>query len=328
MKRFLAVLHARNLEFIRDRASLAWNLIFPVMLVLGFAMIFANGERNQFKVGVVGEADHAFLSARYIQFIPFTKLQPAVTKVERHQLDLLISSKESRYWVNTTSPNGYIVEQMLKGSDGPKLERAEVSGREVRYVDWLVPGVLGMNMMFSALFGIGFVIVRYRKNGVLKRLQGTPLSAAEFLSAQIISRLLLIVSVSVVVYIGCDLILDFAMFGSYWALLLVLVLGALSLISMGLLVAARLTSDELAGGLANFLSWPMMLLSGVWFSLDGSPAWVLSTAQFLPLTHVVDAARAIMLDGAGLADISIQLTILALMSVIFLIIGVVSFKWD
>lgn len=328
MRRFWAVLHARNLEFMRDRASLSWNLLFPVMLVLGFAMIFANGESEHFKVGVVGEGRHPFLESRYIQFIPFVTTAEAITKVERHQLDLLIEPQGLRYWVNSSSPNGYIVEQMLKGSEGSHLERAEVSGREIRYVDWLVPGVLGMNMMFSALFGIGFVIVRYRKNGVLKRLQGTPLTVTEFLSAQILSRLLLIVVVAILVYLGCDLILDFAMFGSYWALLAVLVLGALSLITLGLLVAARLTSDELAGGLANALSWPMMLLSGVWFSLEGSPQWVINVAQGLPLTHVVAAARAIMLDGAGVADISSQLVILTLMTLLFLIIGVLSFRWE
>lgn len=328
MRRFLAVLHARNLEFMRDRASLIWNLAFPVMLVLGFALIFSNGDRDQFKVGVLGDGGHPLLAMRYIQFIPVTSLEAAIAKVERHQLDLLLDSEGRRYWVNDSSPNGYIVEQMLNGSGEPQLERGAVSGREIRYVDWLVPGVLGMNMMFSALFGIGFVIVRYRKNGVLKRLQGTPLSATEFLSAQIISRLLLIIGVATLVYIGCDLILDFAMFGSYWALLLVLILGALSLIALGLLVAARLTSDELAGGLANFLSWPMMLLSGVWFSLEGAPAWVTTTAQLFPLTHVVSAARTIMLDGAGLSDIAPQLLALTIMTLLFLLIGVLTFRWE
>jgi len=328
MKRFLTVLHARNIEFVRDRSALAWGIIFPLFLMIGFAMIFDAGDQELYKVGTIGEDSHPFLESRYIQFIPFDDQTAAITKVERHQIDLLIDLKQQRYWINSTSPNGYVVEKMLIASDGAPLQQARVTGKEIRYIDWLIPGVLGMNMMFSALFGIGFVIVRYRKNGVLKRLKGTPLSTTEFLLAQIVSRLLLIISVSLLVFIGCDLILDFAMFGSYWLLFVVLVLGALSLISLGLLVAARLKSDEVASGFANAISIPMMLLSGVWFSLEGAPEWIISLAKLLPLTHVVNAARAIMLDGAGLAGITTELATLLVMTLLFLFIGVKLFRWE
>jgi len=328
MKRFLAMLHARNLEFVRDHAALGWNIIFPILLVVGFAIIFSNENRELYKVGVIGEGQHSFLESRYIQFIPETDLDQAINKVERHQVDLLFSHTQQHYWINSTSPKGYIVEKILIASAGPELQKGTVSGKELRYIDWVVPGILGMNMMFSALFGIGFVLVRYRKNGVLKRLKGTPMSITEFLLAQIISRLTLIVSVSVLVYVSCDLVLDFAMHGSYLLLLMVLILGAFSLISMGLLVATRLHSDELAGGLVNFLSWPMMLLSGVWFSLEGAPQWIKVTADFLPLTHIVDAARSIMLDGATFVDVSHHLIILLLMTLVFLFIGVKTFRWE
>jgi len=328
MKRFLAILHARNLEFMRDRAALSWGLIFPTALMVGFALLFANGDQDLYKVAVFGEAEHPFFQSRYIQFIPVSDLDQAITKIERHQLDLLVAPEQKRYWVNSTSPAGYISENLLKASGGEVYTASQVSGKEIRYVDWLLPGVLGMNMMFSALFGIGFVIVRYRKNGVLKRLRGTPLSTTEFLMAQIFSRLLLIIAVSVIVYIICDLILDFSMYGSYLALLLVFIMGALALITLGLIIAARLKSDELAGGLANAISLPMMLLSGVWFSLEGSPSWIVSLSKLLPLTHVVDASRAIMLDGAGIIDISHHLLVLLLMMLMFLFIGVKMFRWE
>jgi len=328
MKRFLAMLHARNLEFVRDRAALGWNIIFPILLVIGFAMIFSNDNRELYKVGVIGEGQHPFLTSKYIQFIPEVDIDKAIEKVERHQLDLLFSHQHQQYWINSTSANGYIVEKILIASAGTQFKQGTVSGKELRYIDWVIPGILGMNMMFSALFGLGFVLVRYRKNGVLKRLKGTPLSITEFILAQITSRLILIVGVAVLVYVSCDLVLDFAMHGSYLLLLLVLILGAFSLISMGLLVAVRLHSDEVAGGLVNVLSWPMMLLSGVWFSLEGAPQWIKIIADLLPLTHVVEAARAIMLDGAGLLQISYHLIILLLMTLVFLFIGVKMFRWE
>jgi ABC-type multidrug transport system permease subunit len=194
-------------------------------------------------------------------------------------------------------------------------------------VDWLVPGVLGMNMMFSCLFGVGYVIVRYRKNGFLKRLNATPLKAFEFILAQVTSRLILTMSVTTLVFIGTHFLIGFYMSGSYWALLLVAVLGASSMISLGLLIAARVASEEFAGGLLNMLSWPMMFLSGVWFSLEGSPVWIQEIAKIFPLTQMLDGARQVMLDGKGVMDIWPQLLSLLATSTLLLSLGAVGFKW-
>jgi ABC-type multidrug transport system permease subunit len=175
---------------------------------------------------------------------------------------------------------------------------------------------------------VGYAIVRYRRNGVLKRLKATPLTPVEFLSAQVFSRLWLIVLTTIAVYLGTDLFVDFPMFGSYWLLLLSLILGALSIISLALIVAARLANQEAANGLLNLISWPMMLLSGVWFSLEGSPEWVQLVAQLLPLTHLIQAARMIMLDGAGVMAIGHHLLILLLMSAVCIALGARLFRWE
>lgn len=185
-----------------------------------------------------------------------------------------------------------------------------------------------MNMMFSALFGVGYVVVRYRKNGVLKRLSATPLTALEFLAAQIVSRLWLIMAITIAVYIGCHWLIGFAMYGSYLDLLLVYTIGAFAMISMGLIVAARVKSEEMAGGMLNMMSWPMMFLSGVWFSLEGLHPWVQKLALVFPLTHITQAARVIMLDGAGLSVVWPNILALAAMSIVFLILGVLMFRWE
>ncbi|HHI92721.1 MAG TPA: ABC transporter permease [Gammaproteobacteria bacterium] len=351
LRRFLTVLAARNREFIRDRSALGWNILFPVLIVAGFAFAFSGKPLDQYKVGIYGEAPlqklaaakeaRAFFRTGYIQFIPVVQLDQAITKVERHQLDMLFDLDNNHYWINSDSPKGYMLERVLYGAaivdaggggaaaalatDG--YQRQTVSGREIRYVDWVIPGVLAMNMMFSSLFGVGYVIVRYRKNGVLRRLQATPLSAFEFLSAQVVSRLWLIMAITILVYVGADLFIDFTMFGAYGNLLLVFTLGAVSLISMGLLVAARIRSEELAGGILNLVSWPMMFLSGVWFSLEGTNPLVQKLALIFPLTHVIDAARSIMIDGASLMDVGTQLLVLAVMSAVFLLLGAVLFRW-
>ena len=347
-RRILAVLIARNREFYRDRAGLGWNIFMPILMVLAFAFIFSGEPQDQFKVGVV-TADGTlplpatgFLALEYIQFVPLTDLEAAITKVDRHQLDLLLlldlRPAPIAYWVNLESPRGYLAERLLLGAEtgaggqggqgvqGP--ERRTLSGAAVRYADWVLPGILAMNVMFSSLWGVGWVIVRYRKNGVLRRLKATPLSPFEFLTAQVLSRLLVVLGASLVVYVGASLVLDFPMRGSYAALALIYATGALCLISLGLIVAARLRTEELADGILNLISWPMLLLSGVWFSMEGTSSAARFFSQISPLTHLVDAARRIMIDGAMVVDILPQVLLLGVLALVFLGIAAWLFRWE
>lgn len=333
-RRIAAVLLARNREFYRDRGTLAWTVILPVAIVFGFAFAFSGGAPERYTVGVLGDpaAARAALGIEHVEYVRADSREQALANVRRHRLDLLLDLEARRYWVSDASPRGYFLERVLRGvsadagDDG--FTRETVPGRTIRYVDWLVPGLLAMNMMFTAFFGVGFVIVRYRKNGVLKRLRATPLTPAEFLVAQLGSRLLIIVVVTAAIFAGSHAILEFPLYGSLLALLAVLVLGGICLIALGLIIATRTASEELAGGLLNMLSWPMIFLSGVWFSTEGLHPWLQAVARVLPLTHVIDAARAVMIDGAGLAGIAPHLAVLAAMSAAFLAVGAALFRWD
>ena len=345
-RRILAVLVARNREFYRDRAGLGWNIFMPILMVLGFAFIFSGEPQDQFKVGVLSadgslpRAAGGFLALDYIRFVPLTDPGAATTKVDRHQLDLLIDPRTDplTYWVNLESPRGYLAERLLLGTPpaaavtlgagGPTPQRRTLSGAAVSYADWVLPGILAMNLMFSSLWGVGWVIVRYRKNGVLRRLKATPLSPFEFLSAQVLSRLLVVMSATAVVYLGADLVLGFPMRGSYPALILVFAAGALCLISLGLVVAARLRTEELADGILNLISWPLLLLSGVWFSMEGASPGARLLSELSPLTQLVDAARRIMIDGAGVVEVLPEVLLLAALALGFLGLAAWLFRWD
>ena len=335
-RRIYAIFMGRNREFLRDRGSLAWNLLLPVVLMFGLSFAFG-GDRDAYTVGVlqedepIREEQHPFLAVRYIRFVPVQDLDEALRKVARHQLDLLVEFDDvPRYWVNPDSPKGHFVELALLQSSSvapPAIDKQRISGEAVSYADWVLPGILGMNMMFSSLFGVGYVVVRYRKNGFLKRLRATPLTSLEFITAQVASRMALIMIITAFVYAGTHLLLGTRMDGNYFTLFLVALVGAISMVSLGLLVAARVTSEELAGGLLNMINWPMMLLSGVWFSLEGAGPVVQGIAKIFPLTHVLDSARAVMLDGATLADVAPSLAALTTMSAVFLVIGAKVFRW-
>lgn len=338
LQRIYAIFVARNREFMRDRGTLTWNLVLPLAMMFGLSFVFGGEGRDQYTVGVLQEAaeldtgQHPFLKTRFINFVAISDEAKAFRKVERHQLDLLVSfDGQRRYWVNPDSPKGYFAERLLLQSDFAitgDIEKARIKGGAIRYVDWVLPGILGMNMMFSCLFGVGYVVVRYRKNGFLKRLRATPLQPIEFIIAQIASRMTLIMVITIFVYTGTHLLLDTRMEGSYLTLLLIAMVGAVSLVSLGLMIASRVSSEELAGGLLNLINWPMMLLSGVWFSLEGAGPIVQNAAKIFPLTHILDAARAVMLDGANLIDIAPNIAVLVLMSALFLGIGASFFRWN
>tara|TARA_Y100001954_G_scaffold86756_1_gene95093 strand:- start:2006 stop:3025 length:1020 start_codon:yes stop_codon:yes gene_type:complete len=339
MKKIWAVMIARQKEFYRDRSSMGWNLAFPFFVVLGFAFAFSNGDQKLYKVGLMGDFKServkkiSFFKTKYVEFVETEKGEKSVKKLKHHKFDLLLLNEggELSYWTNKSSPKGYFLEKILlsdlKDTKIPFL-RQEVQGEEIRYVDWLIPGILSMNMMFSSLFGVGYVIVRYRKNGVLRRLKATPLKAYEFLMAQVLARLVILMVIFNIVLLGCSLMVDFKIEGSYLDLLIVFFLGGLCLTSFGLFIAARVQSEEFAGGLLNLITWPMMFLSGVWFSLEGAHPFILKLSKIFPLTHMNEAARAIINEGMGLGELTTQMTALLIMTFIFIIGGARFFKWD
>jgi ABC-type multidrug transport system permease subunit len=346
LKRLWSVFWARNREFLRDRAAFGWNFLFPFLIIGGFGLIFGSDRYSEYKVGVFpaptqnatpGSLDipDRFRTTRYIQFVAFDSAETAFDKLKHHKVDFLLQTgpPPHAYWLNDTSPKGYIVERIFRSSLLPPdlslpILKNEISGREIRYLDWFFPGILTMNMMFSALWGVGYVVVRYRKNGVLKRLKATPLTALEYLSAQMLSRIFLLMFTLAVVWIGCDLIFSFHVEGSYADLAIAFFVGSLSLTALGLVIAARGTSEEFATGLLNFIAWPMMFLSEVWFSIEGAPQWVKSFAALFPLTHLLKAVRKIMNDGAGLIDVAPELTVLTAMTLAFLAAGAWLFSWN
>jgi ABC-2 type transport system permease protein len=346
IRRIWSMIVARNREFFRDREAFGWNFMFPFLLIGGFAIIFGSDYSSGYKVGLFpcGQAGQGISQecipeklrgVRLIQYIACGDLDQGLEKIKNNKYDMLIDigARPYRYWISDTSPKGYTVEKLVMAAlqpHGPAelVRQKSVSARQGRYIDWLFPGILGMNIMFSALYGVGFVVVRYRKNGVLKRLKATPLTPFEYLSAQMLSRLFLLIFTLSILWIGCDLIFDFKMEGSYLDLAVIFLAGCLSLTAMGLVVASRGTSEEFTNGLLNFITWPMMFLSEVWFSIEGAPHWVKAFAKLFPLTHMLTAVRKIMNDGAGLIDVSPELAVLTGMTLIFLIIGAWLFSWN
>jgi ABC-type multidrug transport system permease subunit len=345
LRRIWIIFRSRNAEFFRDRAAFGWNFLFPFFIVAGFALVFGGDERSEYKIGVfphepgvIAPADldlpGALADARLVEFIGFPNREAGLERLRLHKIHLLIQADTDPpvYWA-TDGPKGYVSEAILAAATAPEShrppgDRRAIEDRPIRYIDWLFPGILAMNMMFSALWGVGFIIVRYRKNGVLKRFKATPLRSFEYLTAQMISRVFVLMFILVVMWYGCDLVFDFQVRGSVPVIMLIYFLGGLSLTSMGMIVAARGASEEFASGVINFIGWPMMFLSEVWFSLEGAPEWLRRAAEVLPLTHLLRAVRRVMNEGAGLAEVAPEMITLSAMTVGALAIGSLLFSWN
>ncbi len=341
LKRIWIIFISRNKEFYRDKSGFGWNIIFPFFIIIGFSLIFNQNDRTEYKIGVAGENSsikkeislqyNNFRQSRFIEFLKMENIESGKEKLGHHRIDMLIDPEHGVYWISKSSPKSYLAEKILQAGNYTANKQSfitgTVEGREIPYIEWLFPGVLGMNMMFSALFGVGYAVVRDRKNGVLKRLSVTPLIPFEFLTAHIMSRMFVLFITTSVVYTGCAVIYGFENRGSYLSLILVFALGGFSMISLALIIAARSSSEEFAGGALNLLSWPMMLLSEVWFSLEGARPWVKTIAHLFPLTHLTEGVRRVMNDGASLYDIRYNIFALTAMSVIFLALGSILFRW-
>lgn len=343
IKRIWAVFYARNLEFLRDKDSMIWSMVFPFFLLVGFYFVFGQSSAPPaVNIGITGPKSsiwqQRFKNLPQVQSLALKSATEASQKLSHHRIDLWLDTRETppRYQVSATSPNGYLAERLViyewehRQQPAPTIFTREVTTgeAEVPYLEWFFPGLLGMNMMFSAVFGVGYVVVRYRKNGVLKRLAATPLTAFEFLSAQLASRLFLIAFNTVVLMAGGLFLFHFPIKGSLTALALVFLLGSSSMIALGSIVSARTESEELANGLLNLMTLPMMFLGEVWFSLESAADWVKHVSLYLPLTHLIQGARAVMNDGAGLYEVQHHLYIMGAMTVVFLSIGAGMFRWQ
>lgn len=337
IQRVFAIFWARLKEFYRDRASLGWAILFPLLMVFGFSFMFKGANKELAAVGVIAQSPSTLVellkNRAPLRIVEFSSEADGLDRLTHHKIDLLISEKSQQYWLNSESPKSQIALGLWRSAIAPdeqvaSFSKQSIASRVTTYAEWAFPGILGMNVMFSALFGVGWVVVHYRKTKVLRRLKVTPLTAAEFLSAQILARLVIVALNTAFVFFACSQILKLQFNGSIGLLVLSYLLGAMSLISIGVFVSARTASEELASGLINLLTWPMILLSEVWFSLEGLPKWVERAAMLMPLTHLNRAVRAILNDGADFSQVAHHFAYLFGVGAFFLVAGSLMFKWE
>jgi ABC-type multidrug transport system permease subunit len=240
------------------------------------------------------------------------------------------------YFYDPTRPESVsaraAVDDILQRAAGRKdpvpVQDQEMTETGSRYIDFLIPGLVGMNLLGGGMWGIGFVTVDMRVRHLLKRFLATPMKKAHFLGGMLISRFLFMVPEVLVLLVFARLAFGVKIHGSVAAVLFLLVLGAVTFAGLGLLIASRARTIESVSGLMNLVMLPMWLLSGIFFSSERFPAAAQPFIKALPLTPLNDALRAVMLDGASLTTQLVPLATLAAYAVVTFLLALRWFRWN
>lgn len=208
------------------------------------------------------------------------------------------------------------------------LQIETINSRNLRYIDFLVPGVLAMAIMQMGLFSILFVIVSYKKSGVMRRLLVTPVKPAQFVGAQVVTRLIVSLLQVLVIMLVAIIAFKVEIVGSYLLLGFLVFWGSIIFLAMGFALSSFAKTEEAAAPIANIIAMPQMFLGNVFFPVESMPVWLQGIVKYLPLNYLADALRKVMNQGAGLIDIKTDIYGLIAWSVICIVLAIVLFRWQ
>ena len=335
---------ARLREFYREPAAIFWVYGFPLIMVLTLGIAFrsrpAETVRVDFQAGSGAEqamealrGDPRFDAAIYDATACRRRLRIGKT-------DLVVVDQGSQntyeYFFDPTKPAGVLarnsVDDALQRAAG-RTDAVPTKDRPItepggRYVDFLIPGLLGMGIMGGGLWGVGFAIVNLRLRKLLKRFLATPMKRSHFLASIIASRVVFTIPEVLVVLLFARYVFDVVIFGHLALVIMLICLGSLEFAGIGLLVASRARTAETASGLMNLVMMPMWIGSGVFFSVERFPDVVQPVISVLPLTPVISSLRAVMLEGAGLAALGQEIAIILVWGVVTFSLALKLFRWN
>ncbi len=334
---------ARFREFLREPEAVFWTFIFPILLASGLGLAFRSRPADHAKIAVLQSERDAAVEAllkRDSSLTIHTLDDSSSARALRiGEIALLVvpvgaDSVEYRFDPARTEARTarLLVDRALQRAAGSvgavPVRDSYISERGSRYIDFVVPGLLGMNIMGSSVWGIGFAIVDARRKRLLKRFVATPMRRPHYLLSFLLMRLaLMIIEVSVITAFAA-LVFGVPLRGAVWQLTIVAIASALAFGSIGLFIAARARTIEGASGLMNVVMLPMWVGSGVFFSASNFPNAIQPFIQALPLTAAVDAFRANMLQGGAWNAVGPELLILAIWFTIPFVAALRLFRWQ
>ena len=330
-------------EFIREPEAVFWTFVFPILLAAGLGLAFRQRGPDKLQVGVVAGPN----STAVVQSLKNDSTliveafddSAGAKALRTGRVTLLVkptAQPDSILYVydrqRSEANNARVIVDRAVQVGAGRVDRVHPTDTFVtepgsRYIDFLIPGLLGMNLMGSSIWGLGFTIVTARSKKLLKRLMATPMSRAQYLASFLASRLIFLI-LEIVTLLGFGhWAFGVPLRGSLATLLLICLLAALSFGGLGLLSASRARTTEAVSGIMNFIMLPMWIFSGVFFSSANFPHAVQPFIKLLPLTAVNDALRLNMLEGTSLAGVTPQLAVIIVWGIVTFFAALKLFRW-
>ena len=355
MRPFVAMVVANLKMNVRNRAALFWNLAFPLLFILIFGLVGERVFAVNVTVGVAGAASPyrelvvATLAANGAITLRQGETESEISALRdgSRQIVLVFANEPepvgggipgvSLYYDAADAPTSQLavgaVRQVLLELVGPTnnavaITERPLAGESTSFIDAFVPGIVAMALMNSGVIGLSTGFVVYRERGILRRIKLTPFPLPAFLLARVASQLV-IAAAQALILVGVGwLLFGLEVRGNPLTVGLTVIVGALAFLAIGFAISGIARTVETAASYANLVTFPMLFLSGIFFSLDQAPTWLKPLIRLLPLPYLVDALRGTMTGGQGLGAIWPDLVVLLATAVIALVVAVRFFRWD
>lgn len=346
------LIRTRLLEFSRRPAAVFWTYVFPLVMMFILGSAFRSQGESQSQVAIVageqGSKLQATLKASPELAVTMVSPDEGLRMLRSGRLALLIrasnrtdesSRQEAERWefvYDPQRPGGRLAELLVREQirvesgfvDEQHVDKVPYSEPGGRYIDFLVPGLIGMVLLGGGLWGVGYAIVDMRIRKLLKRFLATPMRKSDFLLGIVFSRLLFVVPQILIILWASHLAFSVAIHGPWIDFLVVVLLGGLQFAGVGLLIASRAKTMETMSGLINLVMLPMWTLSGIFFSYENFPEMMHVPIRLLPLTPLLDVLRGIMLDGQSLWAFPLEMTLILFWTIGTFVIALWFFRWN
>lgn len=357
---------AYSMELLREPGVLFWGIIFPILMSLGLGIAFTKKQDIERHVAIVsntrsenkeivefisnagekiegqdGNMEYKVMlrdenmgnTTLYFESMPW---EEAIAQLKRGTLGLIVEEKDGEkiYHFDPSNTDAQLTymkisaffnSRTLQTASGEMVQPLTLRG--TRYIDFLIPGLIAMNVMTSCLWGLGYGVIDKRAKKLMRRMVATPMRKSHFLFSLITVRFMMNLIESGLLFLFAWLVFDVVVQGNFAALIAVFLAGNLAFSGLAVFIASRTANTEIGNGLINAIVFPMMVLSGIFFSYHNFPDWSIPYIQKLPLTMLADGIRSIFIEGAGMSSIMVHSFLLVITGLIFFTIGLKIFKW-
>ncbi|MFW5820838.1 MAG: ABC transporter permease [Bacteroidota bacterium] len=359
----LIIIHLK--ELIREPGVIFWGIGFPLLMAWGLGIAFSRETRTETEIPLINynseskladfleeqtsenyisdslfsfnlEIDDKVFGKNIYRFIPLSK-QNAITGMKKGKYSLLLESDSDSiyFYLDPANPDARSLQLQLSSlfdnkRPGNKLTGSNTIAMEMqgtRYIDFLIPGLIGMSVMMACMWGISYTIIERRKGNMLRRMVATPMKKSNLLIAHMTARLTMNFLEAFVLVLFAQYYFNLKVQGSWAALFLIFIAGNFAFTGIAFLFSSRTSNTEIGNALVNLVTMPMLILSGIFFSYQNFPDWAIPYIEKLPLTMMADSFRSIINEGARLNDVMENFLILGIGGIITFVAGLKVFKW-